>query len=95
MLVIEHVDLSTKRRTTIGSCENNLELAHAIIRQFLRQFLQLEYDDRLPRFVEYGDLNNGGISNQGSWEQYTRLSVDGRPFTTGQAEQFFQLGRGR
>lgn len=34
-------------------------------------------------------------SNQGSWEQYTRLSVDGRPFTTGQAEQFFQLGRGR
>lgn len=61
MLVIEHVDLSTKRRTTIGACENNLELAYAIIRQFLRQFLQLEYDDRLPRFVEYGDLNNGGI----------------------------------
>lgn len=34
-------------------------------------------------------------SNQCSWEQYTRLSVDGRPFTTGQAEQFFQLGRCR
>lgn len=34
-------------------------------------------------------------SNQDSWEQYTRLSVDGRPLTTGQAERFFQLGRGR
>lgn len=61
MLVIEHLDLFMKKRTTIGVCENNLELAHAIIRQFLRQFLQLEYDDRLPRFIEYGDLNNGGI----------------------------------
>ena len=25
----------------------------------------------------------------------TSLVVNGRPFTTGQAEQFFQLGRGR
>lgn len=32
-------------------------------------------------------------SNKDSWEQYTRLSVDGKPFTTGQAEKYLHLGR--